>query len=65
MNSVGRACYVERNQCMVDDSDFVIFFFDLSHSIKSGIYMAYEYVKRIEDIKIRLDDERLTVIQIK
>ena len=44
----GRAQYVERNQAMIDDSDFVIVRFDemrMADKI-SGTALAYEYAKR-------------------
>ena len=49
MNSAGRACYVLRNQWMVDDSDFAIFHFDENNSTKkSGTMQAYEYAKGVK-----------------
>ena len=57
----GKACYVERNQAMIDDSDFCIFYYDASynppmrkHSLrsfstyqpKSGTALVYSYAKK-------------------
>ena len=45
VNSAGRACYVERNQWIIDDSDFVTYFLrDIKK--KSGTQMAYLYAKK-------------------
>ena len=47
VNSAGRACYILRNQWMIDDSDFVIFHLDENNSTKkSGTMQAYEYAKK-------------------
>ena len=48
VNSARKAAYVERNQWMIDDSDFVIVRFDemrMADKI-SGTALAYEYAKR-------------------
>ena len=46
VNSAGRTCYVERNQWMIDDSDFAIISIKknylLSQSI-SGTFLVYKY----------------------
>ena len=56
----GRASYVERNQEMIDDSDYCIFYYDqnylppprrlkgamTTYQTKSGTRIAYEYAKR-------------------
>ena len=57
MNSAGRACYVERNYWMIDESNFAIFHLDENNSTKkSGTMQAYEYAKkrtiRLKDIWI-------------
>ena len=51
MNSAGRACYVLRNQWMIDESDFAIFHIDLDNSKnKSGTQKAFEYAKQKKDL---------------
>ncbi len=55
----GKASYIERNQAMIDDSDFCVFYYDKkykpttnksnnrqSFSSKSGTGIAYSYAKR-------------------
>ena len=43
----GRASYVERNQAMINDSDFCIFYYDKNYipptNTNSGTKIAYEY----------------------
>jgi len=40
----GRASYVERNNLLIDDSDFVVLYLDTNKiRYKSGTYLAYEY----------------------
>ena len=47
VNSAGRACYVERNQWIIDDSDFVIFRIDRkTKSAVSGTLIAYGYAQK-------------------
>ena len=57
MNSAGRACYVERNYWMIDESNFAIFHLDENNSEKkSGMIQAYQYTqKRNEDLKTYFD----------
>lgn len=44
VNSAGRACYVERNYWVIDESDFAIFHLDENNSTKkSGTKIVYEY----------------------
>ncbi len=43
VNSAGRACYLERNQWMIDDSKFVVLLFEKQYGAKSGTEMAYKY----------------------
>lgn len=65
----GRASYVERNQAMVDDSNFCVFYYDENYqpqkrkhskqSIgyyqpKSGTRLAYEYAKQKRKIVINV-----------
>ena len=51
MKSAGRACYVERNYWMIDESDFAIFHLDENNSTKkSGTMQAYQYALRIQRI---------------
>ena len=50
VNSAGRACYVERNYWMIDESNFAIFHLDENNSTKkSGTMIAYQYAKRTEE----------------
>ena len=46
----GKAQYVERNQAMIDDSDFCIFYYNRNYltqtKTKSGTKIAYEYALR-------------------
>ena len=59
--TAGRASYVERNQAMIDDSDYCIFYYDedyqptlrkyakrcvYEYQPKSGTALAYKYAKR-------------------
>lgn len=59
--TAGRASYLERNQAMIDDSDYCIFYYDEEyqpkmrrglkqsmcyHQPKSGTALAYAYAKR-------------------
>ena len=65
----GKASYVERNQAMIDDSDYCIFYYDTNylpeirrHSSryigvyqpKSGTALAYAYAKRKKKILINI-----------
>ena len=46
-NSVGRACYVERNCLMIKDSNFVVVHLDEERNAgKSGTRLAYKYSLR-------------------
>ena len=58
INSAGRASYVERNQWLVNDSEFVVCYMDsllMRDKKTSGTLLAYEYAKNekksIENIK--------------
>ena len=46
----GRASYVERNQAMINDSDFCIFYYNKNYvpstKTNSGTKLAYEYAVR-------------------
>lgn len=68
--TAGRASYVERNQAMINDSDFCVFYYDKNykaemqkcsnrkfcyHQAKSGTKLAYDYAKQ----------KRKTLINIK
>ena len=47
VNSAGRACYVERNYWMIDESNFAIFHLDENNSTKkSGTMQAYQYAEK-------------------
>lgn len=46
----GRASYIERNQAMINDSDYCVFYYDINYvpltRTKSGTKLAYEYAVR-------------------
>lgn len=55
--TAGKASYIERNQAMIDDSDYCVFYFDKNYqvtygkeernyNIKSGTAIAYKYAVR-------------------
>ena len=45
--TAGRASYIERNQAMIDDSDFCVFYYDENTQTKnSGTEKAYRYAVR-------------------
>lgn len=49
VEKAGRAAYVERNQAMIDGSDFCVFYYDENYrpeKRKSGTRIAYEYAKK-------------------
>ena len=47
VNSAGRAAYIERNQWMVDNSNFAIFHLNTAEEKKGGgTTLIYEYLKR-------------------
>lgn len=43
INSAGRACYVERNQLMIDDSNYSLIYYNQGCTHKSGVKVAYMY----------------------
>ena len=46
---VGKASYIKRNQAMIDDSDFCLFYYDENieyNNSKSGTAIAFNYAKR-------------------
>ncbi len=51
VNSAGRASYVERNQWMIDDSDFCLFYLKNSNK-KSGTQIAYIYAEGRKWVKV-------------
>ena len=57
----GRASYVERNQAMIKDSDFCVFYFNKNYApstkTNSGTKLAYEYALRKKKIIINLFEE--------
>ena len=70
----GRASYVERNQAMINDGDYFIFYYDENYqpemrkyskrSIgyyqpKSGTSLAYDYAKQKKKIIINIKSENL------
>ena len=49
--NAGKASYVERNQAMINASDFCVFYYDENYTpsgkrTKSGTKVAYEYAKK-------------------
>ena len=48
----GKASYVERNQAMINDSDYCVFYYDPNYKIqakesyKSGTAIAYAYARK-------------------
>lgn len=61
--SAGKASYVERNQEMIDDSDFCVFYYcgEVDSKGKSGTKLAYDYAvrkgKRIENVAVLVTEE--------
>lgn len=68
----GKASYVERNQALINDSDFCVFYFDLTYrpprrktgdrsltdyQPKSGTGIAYEYALQKKKTIINLCDQ--------
>ena len=52
VNSAGRACYVERNYWMIDDSNFSIFrYCVLNRECNSGTKLAWEYIGENKELK--------------
>ncbi len=45
VDSAGRASYIERNELMIDDSDYCVFYIDQETKYKSGTKIAHEYAK--------------------
>lgn len=53
VNSAGCACYIERNQWMIDGSYCLVLYYDEGMKLKrSGIKWVWEYAKRKEAISI-------------
>ena len=47
VNSAGYTVYIERNQWVIDDSDFIISYLDENkNQIFSGTNVVYEYAKK-------------------
>ncbi|MBE7100180.1 MAG: DUF1273 family protein [Clostridiales bacterium] len=47
VNSAGRAAYVERNQWMIDESDYCVFYREMTRfNQKSGVFAAWDYAKQ-------------------
>ncbi len=48
--TAGKASYVERNQAMIDDSDFCVFYYNIDYTpptkTNSGTKLAYKYALR-------------------
>ena len=45
VDSAGRASYIERNELMINDSDYCVFYIDQKTKYKSGTKIAHEYAK--------------------
>ena len=45
VDSAGRASYIERNELMIDDSDYCIFYINENTKYRSGTKIAHEYAK--------------------
>lgn len=60
----GRASYIERNQAMINDSDFCIFYYNDGYSPKSagksGTKIAYEYALKVA----KRQDSKLEIVNI-
>ena len=67
INFAGKAAYVERNQWMIDDSDYCVFYYNsdylpkkrkqskrsvFDYQPKGGTALGYEYAKRKKELKI-------------
>lgn len=46
VDSAGRASYIERNELMIDDSDYCVFYINNNTKYKSGTKIAYNYAKK-------------------
>lgn len=47
VNVAGRAAYVERNQWMIDESDYCVFYREMTRlNQKSGVFAAWDYAKQ-------------------
>ncbi len=54
VNSAGRASYVERNQDMINDCNFVLVYFNENVKKASGTMIAYKYAKGKKKILINV-----------
>ena len=56
VNSAGRACYVERNQWIINDSEFAIMHYENSKSMNrhSGTFLIYGYAQQKGKILINV-----------
>lgn len=49
MNSAGHACYIERNQAMIDESAISIFYIvEKNKRTHSGTRSAYQYAQKLQ-----------------
>ena len=46
VDSAGRASYIERNELMIDDSDYCVFYINKNTKYKSGTKIALNYARR-------------------
>lgn len=61
--NAGKASYIERNQAMIDNSDYCIFYFDEDYSpqrTRSGTKIAYDYALR----KAKKEPQKLKILNI-
>jgi hypothetical protein len=54
VNSAGRASYVERNQWMIDNSNFAIFCLGVQKTNrKSGAWIAFDYCAQRSEVEVK------------
>jgi uncharacterized phage-like protein YoqJ len=54
VNSAGRASYVERNQCMIKDSNFALFCLrPQKTNRKSGAWIAFDYCAQRSEVEVK------------
>ena len=52
IDAAGRACYVERNYWMADESDFAVFYYDEQKKSPSvGVRLVWEYIEKKQNKK--------------
>lgn len=62
--NAGKASYIERNQAMIDDSDYCLFYFNENYSphcsARSGTKIAYDYALK----KAKKEPQKIVIINI-